>query len=272
VALAEATRELGGRVTRESRLPGLGEWARVRDHRLQAIGRMANVEVFRESRMEPEQVLEFGAEHVAIATGARWRTDGTGRSSFAPITGWNDGATRGADDVLDGARIDGPVVVYDDDHFYLASVIAEKLRRDGLAVTLVTSTGDLAPESLRTLEMGRNQARILELGIELVVSHAVKAVANGGVTIACVYTGRTREIACRTFIPVTSREPEDGLWRALSGDEERLRKAGIRTLARIGDCAAPNIIAQAVFAGHRFARELGANVADPARDRVVIAR
>ena len=31
VSLAEARRELGGRVTRESRLPGLAEWARVRD-------------------------------------------------------------------------------------------------------------------------------------------------------------------------------------------------------------------------------------------------
>ena len=34
VHLAEASRELGGRVSREARLPGLGEWARVRDWRV----------------------------------------------------------------------------------------------------------------------------------------------------------------------------------------------------------------------------------------------
>ena len=42
--LAEATRELGGRVTRESGLPGLGTWARVRDWRLGKIERRVVVQ------------------------------------------------------------------------------------------------------------------------------------------------------------------------------------------------------------------------------------
>ena len=37
VMLAEATRDLGGRVTREALLPGLSEWARVRDYRVQQL-------------------------------------------------------------------------------------------------------------------------------------------------------------------------------------------------------------------------------------------
>ena len=41
VMLAEATRELGGRVTRESRLPGLSEWVRVRDWRVGQIDKTA---------------------------------------------------------------------------------------------------------------------------------------------------------------------------------------------------------------------------------------
>ncbi|MSP83849.1 MAG: NADH:flavin oxidoreductase [Alphaproteobacteria bacterium] len=270
VALAEAGRDLGGRVTRESRLPGLGEWARVRDHRLLQINKMTNVEVYRESRLDAAQVLDFGFEHVVIATGAHWRKDGLGRTSYVAIDGWRDGVTRSVDDVLDGAAFAGPVVVYDDDHFYMGSVVAEKLRRDGLEVTLVTTTGDLAPECASTLDMGRNQARILELGITLVTAHKVAAVGKDTATIACVYTDRQRTLPCRTFIPVTSREPNDGLYRELAADADRLRQAGIRTLAKIGDCAAPNLIAQAVFAGHRYARELGANVAEAARDRVVI--
>ena len=32
---------------------------------------------------------------------------------------------------------------------------------------------------------------------------------------------------------------------------------GIRRIIRIGDCLAPGTIAQAVWSGHRFARELG---------------
>ena len=52
VMLAEASRELGGRVSSEAKLPGLSQWARVRDYRLQQIEKLPNVEVFRESRMD----------------------------------------------------------------------------------------------------------------------------------------------------------------------------------------------------------------------------
>ena len=68
VHLAEASSDLGGRVSKESRLPGLSEWARVRDWRVGQLERMANVSIYRESSLEAEHVLEFGARHVAIAT------------------------------------------------------------------------------------------------------------------------------------------------------------------------------------------------------------
>ncbi|MBE9555065.1 MAG: NAD(P)-binding protein, partial [Proteobacteria bacterium] len=70
VMLAEAGRELGGRVALESRLPGLGEWVRVRDYRVGQIERMPNVEIYRESELGPEDVLATEVDHVAIATGA----------------------------------------------------------------------------------------------------------------------------------------------------------------------------------------------------------
>jgi len=41
-----------------------------------------------------------------------------------------------------------PVVVFDDDHYYLGAVLAEKLRLEGLDITLVTPAG----ESLRICE------------------------------------------------------------------------------------------------------------------------
>src|SRR5262249_5142317 len=44
VALAEASRELGGRVTRESRLPGLAAWAPGRGYRLPQLQQMPRVE------------------------------------------------------------------------------------------------------------------------------------------------------------------------------------------------------------------------------------
>jgi dimethylamine/trimethylamine dehydrogenase len=76
VALAEAGTEVGGRVTLESRLPGLSAWARVRDYRMGQIGKMTNVEVYRDSHLTAEDVLDFGAQHVCRHWGhlaARWR-------------------------------------------------------------------------------------------------------------------------------------------------------------------------------------------------------
>jgi dimethylamine/trimethylamine dehydrogenase len=41
-----------------------------------------------------------------------------------------------------------------------------------------------------------------------------------------------------------------------------LDTAGIQTLRAIGDCHGPATIAAAVYEGHRFARELGAETTD----------
>ena len=85
VALAEAGTELGGRVAQECRLPGLSAWGRVRDYRQGQIEKMANVNVYRESCLSAEDILEFGFEHVAIATGATWRRRRRGALSLLPI-------------------------------------------------------------------------------------------------------------------------------------------------------------------------------------------
>ena len=69
VALAEATTQPGGRVTLESQLPGLAAWARVRDHRLQQINNMPNVTIYLDSRLDADQIREFGFQQVILATG-----------------------------------------------------------------------------------------------------------------------------------------------------------------------------------------------------------
>ena len=270
VTLAEAGTALGGRVTRESALPSLAEWARVRDYRIQQIAGLPNVDVYLDSRLDAAQVLEFGFRHVCVATGAEWRADGRGRFRCDPIDGYPHERMIGPGAVMDGAPVEGPVVVYDDDHFYLGGLIAEKLRVQGHEVVLVTSASCLSPETEGTLEQGRIQARALELGVELLVSHKVTGFDGDAVTVACAYSGREFTRSCRTLVPVTSREPDDGVYVELSSDEARLRDAGILSLSRIGDCAAPGMIAEAVFAGHRYARELGANDIEVDRDRVVV--
>ena len=249
VMLAEAGRELGGRVTLESRLPGLAEWARVRDYRVQQIERMANTEIYRESELGPDDVVAAGADHVVIATGATWRRDGFGRFHSTGITDFGP-AERifTPDDIMAGLLPEGRVILFDDDHYYMGAVIAERLHAEGLPVTLVTPEDKVGAWARFTAEQIRTQRRLLELGIEIITSHALVTFDGSEAALACTYTNRERRMAADAVVTVTARRPDDELYRALHGR--------VKSLGRIGDCEAPALIAAAVYAGHKFAREL----------------
>ena len=254
VTLVEATRELGGRVTREARLPGLAEWARLREARVTQLNKLANVEIFYESELSADDIREFDADSVVLATGARWRKDGVGRWHEEPIAGWDRATVFTPDDVMSGEKISGSVVVFDDDHYYMGGVIAEKLCQEGHAVTLVTPMGEVSSWAHKTNEQERIQAQLLESGIRVETGTALDSIYDGGVELSCVYTEEERELEADSVVLVTSRRPEDRLYRELAGHAE---------LARIGDCHTPGTIATAVYAGHRYARELdGGPIAD----------
>jgi dimethylamine/trimethylamine dehydrogenase len=250
VMLADRNRELGGRVSRESRLPGLSEWARVRDWRLQQLEKLSDVELFRESDLSADDIIATGAKHVLIATGSTWRTDGLGRSSPQPVTSYDDPRTLSPDAIMSGTRPRGPIVIYDDEHYYMASVLAELLAAEGLDVTFVTSGSVVAPFTLYTAEQGRVHAALLKRGVRIITSHAIAALTSGEAIATCIYSGAKQHLPCEGFIPVTSREPVDALFHAL-------KDRGLATLLRIGDCSAPGLIAHAVHDGHRVAREFG---------------
>ena len=262
VILAEAAEDLGGRVTRESRLPGLGAWSRVRDYRSYLISQLPNVEVYQSSRVTAEQILEFDAAHVAIATGAHWRRDGYGRTHQFPIPGTDGENVLTPDDIMAGIRPTGNVLVYDDDHYYMGSVIAEQLIADGYRVALATPHSVVASWTDYTLEQSRIQARLLELGVQLFTNFQLQAITPGQVLLGSVYTDQTESIEASSVVMVTSRVPEDSLFQDLQQNPGQLLDAGIRTLKPVGDCLGPATIAAAVYEGHRFARELGEEVSD----------
>jgi len=251
VTIAEARRELGGRVSLESRLPGLNQWARVTEWRLNQIGKLSNVEYFLESVVDKEQILEFSADHVVVATGAKWRRDGTGRWHEDPIPGWDGPGVMTPDDIMAGEMPSGPVVVYDDDHYYIGGVIAEKLRKEGLDVTLVTPANEVSTWTTHTEEQHRIQQRILSLGIVVETGTSLASIAEGSVTLECVFTEKTRDVAASSVVMATSRQPQDDLFYELIDQT---------SITRIGDCLAPGTIATSVYSGHRYARELDAEV------------
>jgi dimethylamine/trimethylamine dehydrogenase len=264
VILVDANRQLGGRVSQEARLPGLSAWIRVVDWRLDQIGRLANVEEAR-GVVTADEVLSYDFDHVAVATGARWRADGVGRHHTKPIPLDPALPVMTPDHLMAGDRPEAEqVVIYDDDHYYMGGVLAELLRADGIAVTLVTPAATASSWTTATMEQHRIQRRLLELGVDIQASRAVTATSAQGVATTCVFTGAEREIACDAAVFVTARLPEDSLYRELVGRRDEWEAAGIRTVRAVGDCWCPGTIAAAVWEGHRYAEELDEPTGDEA--------
>jgi dimethylamine/trimethylamine dehydrogenase len=276
VMLAEAARDLGGRVTREAALPGLSEYARVRDYREQQLQDMTNVEIFRESRMDAASVAEVGADHVVIATGARWRADLFDGERYVALAGGAPAASiLTPDDIMDGSLPTGPVLVYDSDGYYMGSVMAERLRSEGLEVHFATPSDSVSPWSGNTSERWRVRSRLTELGVDIATAHELQAFDGVRATLACAYGGGKRELAVAAVVLVTARRPSDDLYHEILAGVGGDASALPFSLARIGDCEAPAIIAAAVYAGHRHAQEFERvpDRDDPLRhDRIDVGR
>ena len=245
VTLAEKANEAGGRLVNERRLPGLTEWGRVVDYRTYQISQMANVDLYLESLMTPETLNDFGADHIALATGAKWKKDGIGRHNPLGIDITVGAKVFSPDDIMAGIELKGPVVVFDDDHFYMGGAISEKLRRDGCEVTLVTPAAEVSSWTHNTLDQHAVQKQLMELGVRIVTTHNLNVIRSNAVDLSCVYTGTSKTLDCSATVLVTMRQPVDDLWQAYPD------------LIRIGDVLSPSTIAAAVYSGHLFARELG---------------
>ena len=262
VILSESLSELGGRVSRESSLPGLSEWGRVRDYRVQMLDRIPDVSVYRGNTLSAEEIIEFSSKdhfdysHVMLATGSYWRNDGIGRNHREPVPGLEKIDVFTPDDIMNDISVKGRVLIYDDDHYYLGGVIAEKLRREGHEVLLVTPAATISSWSEWTLEQEQTQKLLIELGVEFATQTDLVSADAGMVELTCVFTDRRTEKDCDSLVLISERIPNDKLYHSLQEKSENLSEAGIKTLKCIGDCLAPSTIAAAVYSGHLAAREL----------------
>ena len=217
---------------------------------------MTNVEVYFDSLLSADEILSFGFEQVALATGSIWRRDGVARAHVVPMP--SDGALPvfTPDDLMAGQVPGGRIVLFDDDHYYMGGVLAELLVKQGAQVTLVTPSAYVSDWTRNTLEQAAIHRRLASLGVDIELNRTVTKLASGGVATACVYSGRRRDLTADAVVLVTSRSSEDRLWRELKSRQAEWADNGIRGVKVIGDAEAPGPIAWATYAGHRFAREL----------------
>ena len=256
VAVAEAKLRLGGRAYRESLLPGLAAWRRVADYRIQQIRKLPNVDFFLDSDISSDDLLEMDFGRVCIATGSHWRSDGVGHQSTKPIRGASHHPILTPEDLMEGKNPLGKsVVVWDDDHYYMGGVVAEKLADEGFEVCLVTSASEVSTWTKNTMEQHFIQKRLLEKEVRLCLNQCVSEVSQNCLHTSCVYTGKIDRIEADSMIFVTSRSPIDKLYLSICRRKNEWADRGLQSVSLIGDALAPATIAHAVYAGRKFAEE-----------------
>ena len=260
VVLTDAKREAGGRVALESALPNLNEWRRVIDWRLTQIQKIPNIYFYPSSPMTAKDILEAGAPHVILATGAKWRRDGMGRYLSRPVQG--NAKIFTPDDFLESGGLLPvfqqqaaelqKILIYDDDHYYMGGVLAELLAQNGYEVTLMTPAPSISYWTQFTLEQDRILKQLHKLNVTLLADHIIASHTPTNATVTNVITSAESTLACDAIVMVTDRIPNDALYHEL---KPALAEGKLISLRIIGDAEAPNIIAQAIFSGHLAARE-----------------
>ncbi|WP_339671465.1 FAD-dependent oxidoreductase [Dasania marina] len=246
VSLVDGGKEWGGRLVRERRMPRLSAWGRVVDYRLELLQVMPNVQMYLDSPLTAEDVEEFEADHVIVATGSAWRSDGTGRSHSDPIPGWDQAHVYSPENILNGEILEGDVVVYDDDYYYMASIIVDKLVSAGLKVTYVTSASIPAPWTINTLEFGHIVKSMNDSGVEIVTDTNISSINEATVRVVRQLTGKESQISAKGVVLVSGQLANDSLYYELQNKQEN---GLITSLERIGDCISPALIAQSTHDG-----------------------
>ena len=261
ITLAESAGELGGRTINESRLPGLENWIRVRDYRAYMLSQLENVDIYLNNKLTADDIDAFEADSILLATGSYWRRNGLGHTVRTPVEIDTNTRLLTPDDIFNNVEIEGDILIYDDEHYFMAGALAEKLLLQGHRVTYVTPSTMISSWTAMTNEQEFIQERLQSMGIKTVFGQKICTIDSNLLTTCCTYTGDQVDHEFSNLLLVTGREPDNSIFKDMKVEA-----------TRIGDCLVPSSIADAVYAGHKFAREFDQSPQQliPRRERALI--
>ena len=152
---------------------------------------------------------------------------------------------------------DDPVVVYDDEHYYMTNATAAHFARLGNEVTLVTPQPYFAELMGYTLEQPCVSKQLAGLGVKIACC-AVTMKYDGALYLQNTNSRMALDRLKKTLDSFELRAPNLALWVTLEG---RLDK----TL--LGDAEAPGIVQSAVFGGHKATLKFLKNGVEPTLKR-----
>ena len=250
VDLFERRSDLGGRVTDEATLPGLGLWRHVVDDRVRAIDKSRRARVHLETAVTAKDLRSAQFAAVIVATGSEWDADTFGRCGDDPISVAGGVQVVTPKDIYQKAKIGHRTVIYDAEGFYLGGVLAEHLVSLGRQVTLVTPFAEVSPFTKMTMEQFFVHRRLLNLGVDLKLSRRLSGVENDQILHDCVYAGRSEAVTADTLLLVGSRRPNRSLLENPPDDTTAI------PFECAGDVAGPGMIAHAIASANRVTRRV----------------
>jgi dimethylamine/trimethylamine dehydrogenase len=262
IHVVEARDEVGGHLNWVAELPGMSAWRRVIDYRKMQLSRHKNIVGVTHSRLAVDDVIDYGAKIIVVATGSYWSKDGWNRIDRVPIKGADADIAHilTPDQItLEGKKIVGKrVLIYDCEGYFMGATMAERLAREGFEVSLVTPFPGVGPTMDWTGENLFFIPQLKRLGVELFPGHLITEFKEGSATgFQGLEPDKPVTWTIDSVVLVSSRVPNDKLYRELKNQPDILKEREIEAVYRIGDCFAPRLyVADAIFDGHRLAREI----------------
>lgn len=252
VAIADSEKELGGRINKEAKLPGMSSYKRVIDYRVSQINQLENVDVYLDNTMARDDVLELGFDHVVTATGSTWQPSIMDEKS-APILITKTDSIFTPEDVLEGCELQSPVIIFDFDYYYMGGLIAEYIKGLGHEVTIITPFEKVSPWSFNSNEVSEIESRLLDKDIKVLTKHRINDIGESSIKIIHQVTNKKTDVDRGSLVLVGHRKQSDSLYTLLTSDEDALKASGIKSVQNIGDSNAPGAIVHATYAGHLYA-------------------
>ena len=241
VTLAEALGDLGGQFRLAGLAPRRGQITDLIGWYLRQFERLA-VEVRYFSPMDENDIVEFGADEVVLATGSM--PDGLARQRWLPeageLPGLNNGNVYACEDVFrEQAEFGESVIVIDEGGNWRGTGTAWYLADKGHAVTIVTPDPMIGKELTRTTSDFQIRSALKKLGATFMLESVVSEWRGDRAEVRSLLDGSTSEISASAIVTATSNTAFNEVELALAGSQIRFHV--------IGDAAAPR---QAPYAFH----------------------
>jgi len=252
VTLVEKSSSIGGQAKLAAKLPGREDFQLAINYWQKQIEKLG-VKLMLNREAKQNEIIESEYDAVLIATGSNPDKSGAiplfSLEPSIPGIGGNP-IVKTVDEILDPNNDAGRrVVIYDDQGDIKGVALAELLASRGSDVEIISRLNMLG-EYLDVITRAAAQIRAFRRNVKFTPNSIVRSIEGQRLTIFNLYNNlESLREEVDTFVLVNWRHPENRLYQSIQHSYKG-------QLFVIGDSVSPRSIEEAVYEGHKVAREL----------------